>query len=192
MSLCIATLLVVAGCGNEDADLASRDAGPATSTATSEAPTAPSETAAAPRLIAYAGGESPGVEVRARGDAKNLRGAPEAFKRFIARTAQQVADASSCSDGYIGVTVATLRTDGYAVGGVNDCGGYAALWATVDGQWQEIAGTQEAWDCAVLERYAVPSDVVGTTCYDYDPAGARLPGELTTDGSGPVVEEPSR
>jgi hypothetical protein len=159
-SLCIATLLVVAACGNEDADLASRDAGPS--------PIGPSESAPEPRLIAYAGADSPGVEVQATVDAANLRGAPKAFKRFIGRTAQQVADASSCSDGYVGVTVATLRTDGYAVGGVNDCGGYAALWATVDGRWKEIAGTQEAWDCAVLERYAVPSDVVGTTCYDYD------------------------
>jgi hypothetical protein len=108
------------------------------------------------------------VEVQSSRDAENLRGAPEAFRRFIGRTAQQVADASDCSDGYVGVTVQTLRTDGYAVGGVNDCGGYAALWAAVDGRWREIAGTQEAWDCAVLERYAVPSDLAGTTCYDYD------------------------
>lgn len=168
MSLCLATLLVVAACGNEPAHPAARDAGPATSTAASVTPATPSEPAPEPRLIVYAGGESPGVEVRAGADAENLRGAPDAFKAFIGRTAQEVADASSCSDGYVGVTVATLRTDGYAVGGVNDCGGYAALWATVDGEWQEIAGTQEAWDCTVLERYAVPSDVVGTTCYDYD------------------------
>lgn len=168
MSLGIATLLVVAACGSGGTDLTSRDAGSATSLGASGTPTASSGTESEPRLIAYAGGESPGVEVHTRVDAKNLRGAPEAFKRFIGRTAQEVADASSCSDGYVGVTVATLRTDGYAVGGVNDCGGYAALWATVDGRWKEIAGTQEAWDCAVLERYAVPSDVVGTTCYDYD------------------------
>jgi hypothetical protein len=168
MSLCSAALLLVAACGSGGADLASRDAGPATRPGASETPTPKSGTAPEPRLIAYAGGESPGVEVHARVDAKNLRGAPEAFKRFIGRTAQQVVDASSCSDGYVGVTVATLRTDGYAVGGVNDCGGYAALWATVDGRWKEIAGTQEAWDCAVLERYSVPSDVVGATCYDYE------------------------
>jgi hypothetical protein len=24
------------------------------------------------------------------------------------------------------------------------------------------------WDCAVLERYAVPSDIAGDRCYDYD------------------------
>lgn len=165
-SLCTATLLAVAACGSGGADPASPS--PATSAAASGTATEPSETAPEPRLIAYAAGGSPGVEVRSTADAENLRGAPEAFRHFIGRTAQQVADASDCSDGYVGVTVATLRTDGYAVGGVNDCGGYAALWATVDGRWQEVAGTQEAWDCAVLERYAVPSDVAGTTCYDDD------------------------
>lgn len=65
------------------------------------------------------------------------------------------------------MTVQTLRTDGYAVGGVNDCGGYAAMWAVVDGQWTEIQGTQDSWECRTLERYQVPSDVAGTSCYDY-------------------------
>lgn len=63
-----------------------------------------------------------------RGDAKDLRGAPASFKRFIGNT---------------------------------------ALWVVVDGHWKEAQGTQETWDCAVLKQYAVPSDVAGTTCYDY-------------------------
>ena len=66
------------------------------------------------------------------------------------------------------MTVETLRTDGFASGGVNDCGGYAALWAVVDGDWKEIQSTQETWGCAALERYEVPSGVAGETCYDYD------------------------
>ncbi len=164
-SLCLATLLVVAGCGAAETGSAATETTPS-ETASSE--TTPAEPAPEPELIAYAGGESPGFEVRDQADADNLTGAPVAFKQFIGRTAQRLADGSSCSDGYVGVTVEMLRTDGYASGGVNDCGGYAALWATVDGQWKEIAGSQEMWDCAVLERYAVPSDVAGTTCYDYD------------------------
>jgi hypothetical protein len=166
----LAMLLAVAACGSADGDLGSPGPAPATRAAASEAASGAATTSAStpvPRLITYADGGSPGVEVQSGGDARKLRGAPEDFQRFVGRLAQQVAQRSDCADGYVGVTVATLRTDGYAAGGVNDCGGYAALWATVDGQWKEIAGTQEAWDCAVLERYAVPSDVAGTTCYDY-------------------------
>jgi hypothetical protein len=128
---------------------------------------APTETGP-PRLIAYAGGESPGAEIHDQADADRLEGAPDDFKQFIGRTAERLAKGSTCTDGYVGVTVETLRTDGYAVGGVNECGGYRALWAIVDGSWKEVAASQEMWDCAVLERYAVPSDIAGDRCYDYD------------------------
>ena len=123
---------------------------------------------AKPTLIVYAGGESPGVEVQSRADAKDLRGAPKAFKRFIGNKAQRVADHSTCEGGYVGVTVARVRTDGFAVGGVNDCGGYAALWAIVDGHWKQIDGTQEIWGCGVLVRHSVPSSIAGNKCYDYE------------------------
>lgn len=135
---------------------------PAGSTPTTAAPDRPGE------VIAYAGGESPGVLVRGPRDAAQLRRSPAAFKRFIGRTAQRVVDHASCSEATVGIMVEFVSTAGYAVGSVNECGGYAALWASVDGRWREIEGTQDAWDCAVLEHYAVPSDLVGDTCYDYD------------------------
>ena len=120
-----------------------------------------------PTLIVYAGGESPGVQVEKRADAKRLRGAPKLFKRFIGKKAQRLADQSTCTGGYVGVTVERVRTDGFAVGGVNDCGGYAALWAVVDGHWKEIDGTQEMWGCGVLKRHVVPSSIAGNRCYSY-------------------------
>jgi hypothetical protein len=83
------------------------------------------------------------------------------------RTAQRVAARADCSSSDVGVTVQTLRTDGYAAGSVNECGGYRALWAVVDGRWRQIEGTQEAWDCRGLRQFRVPSDVAGTSCYDY-------------------------
>lgn len=126
--------------------------------------TTPAQTAK-PTLIVYAGGESPGVQVEKRADAKRLRGAPKAFKRYIGKKAQRLADQSTCSGGYVGVTVERLRTDGFAQGGVNDCGGYVALWAEVDGRWKEIAGTQDMWGCGVLKRHVVPSSIAGNTCY---------------------------
>lgn len=135
----------------------------------SATPTAPSTAPSTkkPRLIGYAGGESTGVEVHTRSDAKKLHGAPASFKTFIGDIAQKFTDTSDCDAAAKGVTVETLRTDGFAAGGVNDCGGYAALWAVVDGRWKQIQGSQDAWKCDVLKRYQVPSDVAGTTCYDY-------------------------
>ncbi|MBB6626834.1 hypothetical protein H5V45_05820 [Nocardioides sp. KIGAM211] len=150
---------------------------PSPSAATSEAspsasaPPAPTPTAAPaekPRLISYAGGESPGVTVHTRAQARRLTGAPAAFKRFVGDTAEKITDSESCDAAAKGITVDAVRTDGYAVGGVNECGGYAALWAVVDGSWKEIAGTQDSWECKVLKQYTVPSDIAGDTCYDYD------------------------
>ncbi|MGZ6754503.1 MAG: hypothetical protein ACXVEJ_13675 [Nocardioides sp.] len=166
LTVAATALLALAGCGDGStprAHDAARDAAP-------RSPTSPTTSATpdAPRLIGYAGGESPGVEVQKRSDVARLRGAPDDFKAFIADTAEGLAAKDDCSDGYVGVTVQTLRTDGFAVGGVNDCGGYLALWTVVDGRWKEVAGTQEEWDCQVLKRYAVPSDVAGERCYDYD------------------------
>ena len=68
----------------------------------------------------------------------------------------------------VGVTVKAVRTDGYAVGAVNECdgGGYVALWAIVDGDWKEIDDTLDLWDCAALTEHRVPSDIAGDTCYD--------------------------
>jgi hypothetical protein len=160
----------LAGCGGDDSspDRAA-DSPTGTPTPSSEPPSSPSGSPTEEaQLIAYAGGESAGVEVRKPADVEKLDGAPDSFKAFIGDIVRRLLADSTCSDGYVGVNVQILRTDGYAVGGVNDCGGYAALWAVVDGQWKEIAGTQEAWECKVLEQYEVPSDVVGTTCYDYD------------------------
>lgn len=158
LSVCAAALMVLAALDGGSAYAASGDG---------TAPAASSSYAAKPRLIVYAGGESPGVQVHNRHQARRLRGAPVSFKRFIGRTAQRLTDHSTCQHAYVGVTVETLRTDGFAAGGVNDCGGYAALWAIVDGHWKQIQGTQDVWECRVLRRYRVPSDVAGNKCYNY-------------------------
>jgi hypothetical protein len=107
------------------------------------------------------------VEVRVPADVSKLDGAPEAFRIYVADRVAELAAAATCDPSRVGVTVEFLRTDGYAVGGVDDCGGYAALWAVVDGAWTEVAATQDSWSCEVLARYDFPSDLVGDTCYDY-------------------------
>ena len=119
-----------------------------------------------PTLISYDGDGSHPAEVRSTDDAGSLAGAPDSFKKFIGRTAERLTKGATCDKGYVGVTVKLLRTDGYAVGTVNECGGHVAMWAIVDGDWKEIDATQDLWDCAVLAEYRVPSDIAGDTCYD--------------------------
>ena len=129
---------------------------------------------APPKLISYEGDGSDRAEVRTIADANNLAGAPDSFKRFVGRTAERLTRGATCEGGDVGVTVQRLRTDGYAVGAVNECDGYIALWAVVDGDWKEIDATLDLWDCAVLAKHRVPSDIAGDTCYD-DAAQAQHP-----------------
>ena len=170
--LCAATLLVLGSCSSQGTDHAS-DTTAATSTPTSTPTTsspAPTQdpASAPPKLISYAGDGSDRAEVRTTTEANNLAGAPDSFKKFIGRTAERLTRDATCDGGDVGVTVQTLRTDGYAVGAVHECDGYIALWAIVDGDWQEIDATLDLWDCAVLAEYRVPSDIAGDTCYDRD------------------------
>ena len=168
--LCAATLLVLGGCASQGADPASDTAAEPRTPASTPTKSSPDPTqdpaSAPPQLISYDGDGSHPAEVRTTADANNLASAPDSFKKFIGRTAERLTGGATCEGGYFGVTVRTLRTDGYAVGSVNECGGYAALWAIVDGDWKEIEGTQDLWDCAVLAQHRVPSDIAGDTCYD--------------------------
>ena len=192
LGLGAALLLTATACGGESPARVA-DGGtptsPSSPTSTASSPSAsatpsvtPSVTAAptpsatesapdqAPKLIAYAGGEASGALIRTQADANDLRGTPRAFRTFIGTTAEDVVAGASCDEPEVGVNLEAVRVDGYAIGGVNECGGYRAIWADVDGGWQQIAGTQDAWDCAILKRYEVPSELLlgNETCFDYD------------------------
>jgi hypothetical protein len=124
-----------------------------------------------PEVVVYAGGEAVPPLIKTHRDVGQLKGAPQDFREFVGRAADEVSEQSSCTGGAVGITVDALRTDGYAVGEVNDCGGYAAMWAKDDdGAWLEIQATQDTWDCAVLKQYRVPSEILldSQTCFAYD------------------------
>lgn len=178
--------VLLAGCSADGGATVADDAVPAAASSTpggtpsaspSETPSASPSESPSPtptetptwtaELIPYAGGESIGYEVFSPADVAGMEGAPTSFKRFIARKIRRMAAESTC-EAPSEVIVQLLRTDGFATGGVNDCGGYQALWVQVDGVWQEVDGTQEMEGCAVLERYHVPSELVDGRCYDYD------------------------
>ena len=156
----VAAALVLTGCAGPGTDVATDPAGTAS--------TAAGRSGAEPELMSYPDRDASGTEVRSMADARDLAGAPDSFKEFIGATAERLVADSTCEDGYVGVTVKALRTDGYAVGAVNDCGGYVALWALVDGDWKQIDDTQDLWDCTALTKHRVPSDIAGDSCYDRD------------------------
>ncbi len=112
-----------------------------------------------PKVITYPG---VGVEVVTDADAQKLVGTSLAFQAYVTDVARTMnANGADCPDAFHGVTVKKYSTAGYAVGGVNDCGGHAALWVTRGGQWQEASGTQEVWDCDVLRYFDISRSFAG-------------------------------
>ncbi|MCW2787365.1 MAG: hypothetical protein JWP74_3882 [Marmoricola sp.] len=112
-----------------------------------------------PKVITYPGS---GIEVSKDSDTDKLTGTTAAFKSFVAKLARQaVASGTGCPDAFHGVTVQKYSSAGYALGGVNDCGGNSALWGLLDGTWQQAAGTQDQWDCDQLRYFGIPRSFAG-------------------------------
>jgi hypothetical protein len=119
----------------------------------------PSPAPSPPTVITYPG---PGLQVTNAADAHKLTGTSAAFRSFIAGQAVKAAtDGTSCPDAAHGITVQKYSAAGYALGAVNACGGYVALWVETGGTWQEGMGTQDVWNCTTLDYLAVPRDFAG-------------------------------
>lgn len=178
----VATLLAIgcAACGSDDSsddssDASSGGASDAAGTTSTAIPAIPASPATGPTtgqqratILDYTSrNQGVGVELTSPVDVSKLTGAPADFRTFIAGVvaqANQDAGNATCASG---ASVAQIRVDDFAVGGVNSCGGYAALWAKVDGRWQEVDGTQDTWDCDTLERFSPPASMVGHQCFSY-------------------------
>jgi hypothetical protein len=104
-----------------------------------------------------------GVEISSEADIAKLTGTSDAFKAFILaqyRKLEQYGQAN-CPDAEHGVRVNKYDPTGFALGGVNDCGGYVALWSVQNGVWKEALGTQDEWRCGDLTRFSVPDGFAG-------------------------------
>ena len=116
-----------------------------------------------PGVVTYPGS---GLELDDPADVGQLTGTSPEFRAYIAQVVARTADeGASCPDAFHGVTVQKFSSAGYAVGGVNACGGYQALWVQRDDVWQEGMGTQDAWDCDTLSYLGVPRSFAGE-CFD--------------------------
>jgi len=47
------------------------------------------------------------------------------------------------------------------LGGVNDCGGYEAVWGVREGTWKEAFSGQDEPDCDSLRYFAIPVSFAG-------------------------------
>jgi hypothetical protein len=147
----------------------------ATSTASSPPSPASPEAQRDGTLIKYHGTEAKAtLPLRAN----RLPGAPSEFRAFVKAELHDLWDdlghTVGCKSSPL-LTVDALRTDGFAIGGVNTIprrhcpdagGGYAAIWAVRHGAWKEVIGTQEVVDCRRLERFDIPSEIGVHQCYE--------------------------
>jgi hypothetical protein len=152
-----AALLLLPGCGPK-----AEPAEPDNPAAMSSAP-APSA-GGSNRVIRFGEGGEHEVFIRKATDVDKLTGTSPAFKAFIADQAANLTPPAGANDCDVGVGVAIYDPAGFARGGVNACGGYAALWGIQDGKWKELIGTQDLWACADLRKFKVPATMTNT-CY---------------------------
>ena len=140
---------------------------PAQSATPTATPSGVTATATPAQVITFPGA---GVEVTTAADTDKLTGTTAAFKAFIATQAQRAStEGASCPGAAHGVTVQKYSSAGYAIGGFNACGGYAALWTQYQGSWGEGQATQDTWDCDALTFLQVPRSFAGDCA---DEAGA--------------------
>lgn len=168
------SMLLLTACGSDQPEASDpTSSSPTTAEPTTPATSGPDATttpdAPAGQLLDYETDDANGVSITTAADTAKLTGAPADFKAFIA---SELAKAQSTTDDVCTekpqIYVSRLDTGGWAAGGhfVPQCGGNATLWAKPGGTWQEVWSGQELTDCATLEKYEFPADVVGGTCLD--------------------------
>lgn len=108
-----------------------------------------------------------GVDVTTPSKVNQLVGSSSAFKQFVANTVQGMIDRHQCPTAALGLTIARYATNGYALGAVNECGGYIAIWGVKNGVWKQLIGTQDVVHCQELHNDAVPVGLlVDGKCYN--------------------------
>ena len=135
---------------------------------------------------AYGASVEDALELRKAGEVKLLKGAPDDFREFMRRTIRAETQEIKKSLRNRGKTLESAGCEfavefrvwgvgpGVATGRERGCERDSAdvIWAEKDGVWQRVARMQGGWDCEVLDRYRVPADITGSTCW-YDEVKTR-------------------
>lgn len=160
-----AALLLLTACGPKP-DPAEPVNPPAMSSAPAPSATATSSSAnSTDGVVRFDRGDNDELFIEKPADVEKLTGTSPEFKAFIADQVANLTPPAGANDCQVGVGVAIYDPAGFARGGVNACGGYAALWGIQDGKWKELIGTQDLWACADLRKFKVPS-TIADTCYE--------------------------
>jgi len=112
-------------------------------------------------------------------DLSAIADAPQDFQDFAQTVVRELIEQnqSSCPDGAIGMGVSRIvPTAGFAVGGINACGGYVAIWKRESTGWKEIIGTQDAFSCDELHDNGVPVSLFSDPSCVTEDSGGRLVG----------------
>jgi hypothetical protein len=119
-----------------------------------------------------------GVYIQSQSGTTLIPGTSQAFRDFIGTMAQTNTDLNTakklCEASGVGITVDSYATNSYALGAVNDCGGYVAIWGDIGYGWQELMSSQQEFNCQQLHDNGVPvglvpgdnADVNLPLCYD--------------------------
>lgn len=128
---------------------------------------ATAQTASHPRIIDFRSGPAKqGLTIGRPAMVVKLKGTSPAFKRYVAAQVRLVRADRSCPTSARAITVYKYATNGYALGAVNDCGGYVALWGVRHGAWRQLIGTQDVFRCGQLHRDHVPVGLLNDgKCY---------------------------
>jgi flagellar basal body-associated protein FliL len=128
-----------------------------------------SSQAASSDMVTY----KPPVRLSNTDDTAKLTNAPESLRSFFAEAIDKDNLMMQSPDCHAVIEVTQVYKQRYAVGstsseGSGDCiGGAAVLWGMANGEWMQIAGTQNVgFECDKLKTHKVPSAIAGTTCMD--------------------------
>lgn len=132
------------------------------------------------------------VEITKLSDLSKLRAAPNDFVDFIGEywssLKADLGEDPSCPYPTIGVEGIDTKA-GVALGSVNNCSGWEALWIRWNGRWLEADGTQMGWSCEQLEKWRVPKELAPATCGVMSGQAMKT---LHYGGPGPVPAGPQQ
>lgn len=121
-----------------------------------------------PRIIDFRSGAAKqySLDISRPAMVGKLKGTSPAFKRFVAAQVRSMMNDRTCTDSAHTLSVYKYATNGYAAGGVTNCGGYAAIWGVRHSVWKQLIGTQDVFHCGQLHRNHVPVGLLNDgKCY---------------------------
>ena len=148
------------------------------------APTDPALARETVRMTTFHDTDVPGLGAAIAGPADvaaRLQDTPRSFRRYVGREGLAArTTTATCDTEAAEVHVIAYTSNRFAAGVGSPCGGHWGEARVIIGRrhhhWRVLLATQDAWDCRLLRRYAVPRKLIRVApapadathnCYDY-------------------------